>query len=339
VLAFSGGLDTTFCAAWLTAERGAEVTTVVVNTGGMSRAELDRVAVQSRAAGAVAHHEVDARAQVFDRFVATLIRGNVLRGGVYPVSVAAERTQQAIEVARVAKELSADAVAHGSTGAGNDQVRFDVACRVLLPGTPIVTPIRELGLQRVEAIAWLEKRGIPVPEGASRYFINRGLWGATLGGGWTHDPWAAPPDDAWDELGASTPRSAAGGEVTIGWEAGLPVTLDATAMAGPELAEALAARLEPFAVGRGIHLGETVLGIKGRIGFEAGAAVVRRVAPAAREITSPTCSDWVFLRGADAAKLGPGLSRVSHTADEWVELDEVRAAVGLYAGVAREYLS
>ncbi len=266
------------------------MTTVVVNTGGMSRAELDRVAGRSRAVGAVAHREVDARVQVFDRFVATLIRGHVLRAGVYPVSVAAERTQQAIEVARVAKGLSADAVAHGSTGAGNDQVRFDVAFRVLLAGTAIVTPIRELGFKRDEAIAWLEKRGIPVPEGASRHSINRGLWGATLGGGWTHDPWAAPPDDAWEELGASAPRSAVGGEVTIGWETGLPVTLDGTAMAGPELVEAFAARLAPFAVGRGIHLGETVLGIKGRIGFEAGAAVV--LVHAHRELEKLVLTRW-----------------------------------------------
>ena len=228
VLAFSGGLDTTFCAAWLAAERGAEVTTVVVDTGGMRRAELDLVAARSRTAGAKAHREVNARAQVFDRFVATLIRGNVLRGGVYPVSVAAERTQQAIEVAKVARELGADAVAHGSTGAGNDQVRFDVAFRVLLPGTAIVTPIRELGLKREDAIAWLEKREIPVPAGASRYSVNRGLWGTTLGGGWTHDPWAAPPADAWQELAAGGAGGGAGArDLTIGWkdaETGQPIS-------------------------------------------------------------------------------------------------------------------
>jgi len=289
VLAFSGGLDTTFCAAWLTAERGAEVTTVVVDTGGMSREELDRVAARSAAAGAVAHREVDARAAVFDRFVATLIRGNVLRGGVYPVSVAAERTQQAIEVARVAREVGADAVAHGSTGAGNDQVRFDVAFRVLLPGVPIVTPIRELALAREQAIAWLEKRGIEIPAGASRYSVNRGLWGTTLGGGWTHDPWAAPPADAWGEAaGGAGPAPA--GELVIAWEAGLPTALDGRPLPGPALVEALAARLAPFGIGRGIHLGETVLGIKGRIGFEAGAAVV--LVHAHRELEKLVLTRW-----------------------------------------------
>ena len=287
VLAFSGGLDTTFCAAWLTTERGADVTTVIVNTGGMSRADLDRVAAQSRAAGAAAHREVDARAAVYDRFVATLIRGNVLRGGVYPVSVAAERTQQAIEVAKVARELGADSVAHGSTGAGNDQIRFDVAFRVLLPGVAIVTPIRELGLKREAAMAWLEARGIPVPAGASRYSVNRGLWGTTLGGGWTHDPWAAPPPDAWGEGLAGAEQ---GGEVTIAWRTGLPAALDGVEMPGPDLVEALAERLAPFAIGRGIHIGETVLGIKGRIGFEAGAAIV--LVHAHRELEKLVLTRW-----------------------------------------------
>ena len=289
VLAFSGGLDTTFCTAWLAAERGAEVTTVTVNTGGMSREELDRIAAQSKAAGAAAHREVDARHAVFDRFVATLIRGNVLRGGVYPVSVAAERTQQAIEVATVARALGADAVAHGSTGAGNDQVRFDVAFRVLLPGVTIIAPIRELGLQRPDAMAWLEKRGIPLPVGASRYSVNQGLWGTTLGGGWTHDPWAAPPADAWSEAGAGAGETAPC-DITVSWHAGLPTALDGADIAGPVLVEKLAARLRPFAIGRGIHIGETVLGIKGRIGFEAGAAVV--LVHAHRELEKLVLTRW-----------------------------------------------
>ena len=289
VLAFSGGLDTSFCAAWLAAEKGAEVVTVTVNTGGMDRDELDRIAAQSRAVGAAAHHEVDARQSVFDHFVATLIRGNVLRGGVYPVSVAAERTQQAIEVARIARELAADAVAHGSTGAGNDQVRFDVAFHVLLPGVPIITPVRELGLSRDDAVAWLRERGLPVPAGASRYSVNRGLWGTTLGGGWTHDPWAAPPADAWGD-GGRQDTAAAPSDLVLAWREGLPIALDGAELSGPDIVDALSARLEPFAIGRGIHLGETVLGIKGRIGFEAGAAVV--LVHAHRELEKLTMTRW-----------------------------------------------
>ncbi|HHQ49599.1 MAG TPA: argininosuccinate synthase, partial [Acidobacteria bacterium] len=212
-LAFSGGLDTSFCVPYLKENLGAEVVTVTVNTGGATRAGLDAIAAQSAAVGADGHVEVDARQAVYDGFVATLIRGNVLRGGVYPLSVAAERTQQAIEVARVAREIGADAVAHGSTGAGNDQVRFDIAFRVLLD-LPILTPVRELGLTRERSIAFLREHGLPVPEDAQRYSVNRGLWGTTLGGGWTHDPWAAPPEDAW---GAPAPSGAAERDVVISW--------------------------------------------------------------------------------------------------------------------------
>lgn len=290
VLAFSGGLDTTFCATYLAAERGAEVITVTVNTGGMSRDELDHVARQARAAGAADHREVDARTAVYDRFVSTLIRGNVLRGNVYPVSVAAERTQQAVEVARVAREVGADAVAHGSTGAGNDQVRFDVAFAVLLPGVAIVTPIRELGLKREQAIAYLTERGLPVPAHAGRYSVNRGLWGTTLGGGWTHDPWQGPPEDAWAEAGVAEQPAAQASDLVVDWHGGLPVGLDGAPVAGWKLVEALDERLRPYGIGRGIHLGETVLGIKGRIGFEAGAALV--LVGAHRELEKLVLTRW-----------------------------------------------
>ncbi|MEW6335883.1 MAG: argininosuccinate synthase [Acidobacteriota bacterium] len=287
-LAFSGGLDTSFCVAYLARERGAEVVTVTVDTGGMDRAQLDRVAEQSRATGAAAHREVNARQAVWDRFVATLIRGNVLRGGVYPVSVAAERTQQAVEVAAVAREIGAEAVAHGSTGAGNDQVRFDVAFAVLLPGVPVLAPVRSLGTAREQAVAYLEKQGLPVPAGAGRYSVNRGLWGTTLGGGWTHDPWAGPPADAWPE-GAPEPTLPSA-DVTIAWREGLPVAIDGEVLPGPELVEALDAKLRPFGIGRGVHLGETVLGIKGRVGFEAGAAVV--LVHAHRELEKLVLTRW-----------------------------------------------
>lgn len=287
VLAFSGGLDTSFCVAYLAAERGAEVVTVTVNTGGASRADLDAIATQAHAVGAVEHREVDARAAVYDRFVATLIRGNVLRGGVYPLSVAAERAQQAIEVARAASELGAEAVAHGSTGAGNDQVRFDVAFHVLLPGVPILTPVRELGLSREQAVAYLAQRGLPVPAGAQRYSVNRGLWGTTLGGGWTHDPWQAPPEDAWPESGAGAPPAS---EIVISWREGLPVALDEGSIEGFELVEALGEHLAPYRIGRGVHLGETILGIKGRIGFEAGAALV--LIAAHRELEKLVLTRW-----------------------------------------------
>ncbi len=288
VLAFSGGLDTSFCVPYLAEKHRAEIVTVTVDTGGFDAGERAAIRARARALGAVEHREIDARQAVWDRFVATLIRGNVLRGEVYPLSVAAERTQQAIEVAKVAREVDADAVAHGSTGAGNDQVRFDVAFHVLLPDLPILTPVRELGWSRRQTADWLVEHGFDVPSGASRYSVNAGLWGTTLGGDWTHDPWAAPPDDAWDALG---PAAAADGrDVVIGWERGLPVSLDGERLSGPALVAALSRMTGPLGVGRGIHVGETVLGIKGRIGFEAGAALV--LIAAHRELEKLVLTRW-----------------------------------------------
>jgi argininosuccinate synthase len=288
VLAYSGGLDTTYCVAWLTRELDAEVMTVTVDTGGMDEAEQERIAARAVAAGAVEHRRIDARQKVWDNFIATLVRGNVLRGAVYPVSVAAERTQQAVEVARVARESGADAIAHGATGAGNDQVRFDIAWHVLLPEMPIVAPVREHGVERDHSISYLERCGLEVPPGSGRYSVNQGLWGVTLGGGWTHDTWLAPPEDAWPGDGDSAAADAC--DLIISWEAGLPVKLEREALAGPELVEALDARLAPYGIGRGIHLGETVLGIKGRIGFVAGAAQV--LVAAHRELEKLVLTRW-----------------------------------------------
>ena len=268
-LAFSGGLDTSYCVPVLT-EAGFAVHTVYVNTGGSSAAERDAIRRQAEAVGAAAHHEVDARTEVFDRFVRFLIQGNVLRGDVYPLSVAAERTQQAISVIQVAREIGAAAAAHGSTGAGNDQIRFDIALRVLAPELGIITPIRERGVKREESIAFLQARGLPVPARASAYSINRGLWGTTWGGGWTHDTWAGPPA----ELIEPPADAPAPSEIVLGWERGVPLSLDGTPLGGADLVDQLGALAESYGIGRGIHVGETALGIKGRIGFEAGAALI-----------------------------------------------------------------
>lgn len=286
ILAFSGGLDTSFCVPFLRETQGAEVVTVIVNTGGASREALDEIGRRAKTLGAVDHIEVDARASVFDEHVAWLIRGNVLRGEVYPLSVGAERARQAIEVARVAKNLGADAVAHGSTGAGNDQVRFDVVLRVLLPGVPILTPIRDHALTRKAITAWLVERGFAIPDGSARYSVNRGLWGTTYGGTWTHDPWLAPPVDAWGEPSPAPPAS----DLVISWSEGLPVALDGDAMSGYEFVEALGETTRAYGIGRGIHLGETVLGIKGRIAFEAGSPLV--LIAAHRELEKLVLTRW-----------------------------------------------
>lgn len=284
-LAFSGGLDTSYCVPRLN-EQGHAVHTVYVNTGGASVAERAGIRAQAMAVGAVQHHEVDARALVFDRFVRYLIQGNVLRGEVYPLSVSAERTQQAISVIEVARAIGARAVAHGSTGAGNDQVRFDIALRVLAPELDIITPIRDESLTRDQAIAYLEARKLPVPAKASAYSINAGLWGTTWGGGWTHDTWAGPPAELVDP-----PANAPGAsDIVIGWQEGVPVSLDGAPLAGADLIAALATKTASYGIGRNIHVGETALGIKGRIGFEAGAALL--LIAAHRELEKLVLTKW-----------------------------------------------
>jgi len=284
-LAFSGGLDTSYCVPRLT-ELGHQVHTVFVDTGGSTREERAAIRRQALAVGAVAHHEVNARNEVFDRFVRFLIQGNVLRGEVYPLSVAAERTQQAMSVIAAAREIGAHAVAHGSTGAGNDQVRFDIAFRVLAPDLAIITPIRDEGLKREQAIAYLQARALPVPEKAGAYSVNRGGWGTTWGGGWTHDTWAGPPAELLNPpADAPAPR-----EIIIGWSEGLPASLDGDELSGPELIEVLGDLSHRYGLGRNIHVGETALGIKGRIGFEAGAALL--LIAAHRELEKLVLTRW-----------------------------------------------
>jgi argininosuccinate synthase len=285
VLAFSGGLDTSFCVPRL-AEAGWAVHTCYVDTGGSTPAEADAIRAQAAAVGAVRHHHVEARPQVFERFVRFLIQANILRGGVYPLSVAAERTQQAISLIEVARTVGAGAVAHGSTGAGNDQVRFDVALRVLAPDLEVVTPIRDERVRREEAIAYLESRGMPVPPKSGSYSINRGLWGTTWGGGWTHDSWAGPPD----ELAEPPGDAPAPAEIVLGWEEGVPVSLDGARLEGHDLVRRLGDLAEAYGIGRGIHVGETALGIKGRIGFEAGAALL--LIAAHRELEKLVLTRW-----------------------------------------------
>ncbi|HEX7336957.1 MAG TPA: argininosuccinate synthase domain-containing protein [Gemmatimonadales bacterium] len=284
-LAFSGGLDTSYCVPRL-AEAGWAVHTVYVDTGGSSAADRAAIRRQAELVGAVEHHEVDARQAVYDRFVRFLIQGNVLRGEVYPLSVAAERTQQALSVVEVARGIQARAVAHGSTGAGNDQVRFDVALRVLAPDLEIVTPIRDEGIKREQAIAYLGARGLPVPAKAGAYSINRGLWGTTWGGGWTHDTWAGPPEELI-EPPKDAPKPV---EIVLRWERGLALSLDGARLNGPDLIGKLGDLAAAYGIGRNIHVGETALGIKGRIGFEAGAALI--LIGAHRELEKLVLTKW-----------------------------------------------
>ncbi len=274
VLAFSGGLDTTFCALWLREQTGAEIVTCTVDTGGFSVADLERIAARARELKVREHRVVDAKAAVFDRFVAYLIKGNCLRGGTYPVCVGAERTAQAEAVVAVAQAVGAEGVAHGSTGAGNDQIRFDVAIRALAPGLEIHAPIRALNWSRARESEWLAERGVHVDPRTVAYSVNEGLFGTTIGGRETHDPWQVPPEAAYTMTVAPEAAVAAPEEVVIAFERGVPVALDGAACDGVALVRALNARCRPHGVGRGLHLGDTILGVKGRLAFEAPAPLV-----------------------------------------------------------------
>jgi argininosuccinate synthase len=268
VLAFSGGLDTSFCVLYLK-EQGLDVATVTVNTGGFSPTELARIEAASPKLGALSHTTVDARAGLFDGYLRYLIYGNVLRGQMYPLSVSAERVCQARAVAELAKDLGATAIAHGSTGAGNDQVRFDVAFRALAPELELLTPIRDLGLSRAEELAYCAERGVLFPEKTKDYSINEGMWGTSIGGRETLDAWTTLPEAAFPGgvIGSLAPKS-----LVISFDRGVPVALDGIAMDPVTVIAQLNALGRPYGIGRGVHLGDTILGIKGRVGFEAPAA-------------------------------------------------------------------
>ena len=273
VLAFSGGLDTSFCVPWLR-EQGYDVVTVTVDTGGFNAGDLAQIESRSHELGAVAHHTVDGRQNLWDLVVTYIIKGNILRGGVYPLCAGPERVVQAMHVVRVARSYGAAVVAHGSTGAGNDQVRFDLAVRVLMPEAQIITPIRELGAQRAFEVQYLTARGFSVPEKTGRYSINKGLLGTTIGGGETLDSWGYPPDEAFIDTVPPAQAPDQPAVITLSFEQGLPTALDGTAMPPLELMAALAEVGGRHGVGRGIHLGNTSLGLKGRIAFEAPAALI-----------------------------------------------------------------
>lgn len=298
-LAFSGGLDTSYCVLHLRERHpSAEVIAVTVDTGGFVAGELERIGEKARALGAARHIAVDAREAVYRDFVRFIVMGNVLRGGVYPLCVAAERVEQAIAVARVARDLGCDAVAHGSTGAGNDQVRFDAALRTLLPGVEVLTPIRDEHVARATSTERLRAAGFPVEEKTRDFSINVSLWGTTIGGREIHDPWNAPPEEIYC-LTKSPERADPPVEVVLAFERGEAVALDGERLSGP----ALIARLNDVAgargVGRGVHLGDTILGIKGRIAFEAPAPIV--LIRAHRELEKLVLTKWQQMRKDELA--------------------------------------
>lgn len=274
VLAFSGGLDTSFCIPWLTETYGRPVVTVTVDTGGLDAAAAEGLAARSRALGAADHVLVDGREIFFERVIRFLVMGNVRRGQLYPLCVGAERLIQAAEVARVAAELGSRTVAHGSTAAGNDQVRFEVALRTLAPGLEILAPVRDFPKARTEQVAYLEERGLPVPPFGAAYSINRGLWGVTIGGRETLGTVESIPESAWVLTQGAFDAPLPPARHTVAFEQGVPVAFDGERLPPVALLERVEEVAARHGIGRGIHLGETILGIKGRVAFEAPAAEV-----------------------------------------------------------------
>ena len=272
LLAFSGGLDTSFCVPWLTENYHRPVVTVTVNTGGIDAEAAGTLAERARALGAVEHHLVDARTTYFEQVIRFLIMGNVRRGNLYPLCVGAERLVQAQTVAQWARRIGTDVVAHGSTAAGNDQVRFEVALRTLAPELEILAPVRDRAFKRPEQLEYLQGRKLPVPPFGAAYSVNRGLWGTTIGGKETLTSTTSIPDEAWvlTRDAFSQPRAAE--RHTIGFAAGVPTALDGQALDPVALIEQLESLGARFGLGRGIHLGDTIIGFKGRVAFEAPAA-------------------------------------------------------------------
>lgn len=274
VLAFSGGLDTSFCVPWLQDTYQRPVVTVCINTGGVDTDAAHELEERAMALGAKEHVLVEARQVFFDRVIRFLIAGNVRRGHFYPLCVGAERGIQATLLAEIATERGSDTVAHGCTAAGNDQVRFEVALRTINPDLTILAPVRDQSFVRSEQIKYLQDHALPIPSKASDYSINRGLWGVSIGGRETLDSKDSIPEHAWELSAGAIENPRATETHTLGFLQGIPVSLDGEQMAPVPLIEALERKAAVFGIGRGIHVGDTVLGTKGRVAFEAPAAEV-----------------------------------------------------------------
>jgi argininosuccinate synthase len=274
LLAFSGGLDTSFLVPWLKENHGRPVITVTVDTGGIDAAAARTLEERARALGAVEHRLIDARERYFDQVLRYLVMGNVRRGQLYPLCVGAERVMQAQTIAQVAQQIGTHIVAHGCTAAGNDQVRFEVALRTIAPGLEILAPVRDRAFKRPEQLKYLEERKLPVPPYGAAYSVNRGLWGVTIGGKETLTSAETIPDHAWVLSRDAFTQPRAVERHTIGFERGIPSRLDGKSLKPVALIEALEALAAPFGIGRGIHLGDTIIGTKGRVAFEAPAADV-----------------------------------------------------------------
>ncbi|MEO6188664.1 MAG: argininosuccinate synthase domain-containing protein [Ginsengibacter sp.] len=271
VIGFSGGLDTSYCVKYFTDELKYEVHSIIVNTGGFTNEELENIEKHAKALGVKSHTSVDAVKGYYDSIVRFLIYGNVLKNNTYPLSVSAERLSQALHIAEHVKKLGADAVAHGSTGAGNDQVRFDMIFHIMISGVEIITPIRDMKLSRDEEVEYLKSKNVQMNFDKSAYSINKGLWGTSIGGKETLSSKGMIPEEAWPtQLTNNDPQ-----EVKLRFEKGNLVGINGKIFDHPvEAIQHLQSLAGPYAIGRDVHVGDTIIGIKGRVGFEAAAPVI-----------------------------------------------------------------
>lgn len=271
LLAFSGGLDTTYCALWLREARGMEVHALTVQTGGFSPEELARIEAHAKNLGVASFAVADVTRHYYDSCIRYLIYGNVLKNGTYPLSVSAERIVQAIAVAEHARRIGATAIAHGSTGAGNDQVRFDMVFQSMVPEAEIITPIRDQQLSREAEIEFLKQHGVSMNFEKAAYSINKGLWGTSVGGRETLGSRLPLPEEAWPTpLGKTAPEA-----LSLRFEKGELTEVDGLPFAHPaEAIQYIHEKAQPFGIGRDIHVGDTIIGIKGRVGFEAAAPLI-----------------------------------------------------------------
>ncbi|MBQ3555995.1 MAG: argininosuccinate synthase [Bacteroidales bacterium] len=271
VLAFSGGLDTSFCAKYLTEECGYELYTAIANTGGFNAEELARIEEKAYKLGAVQHASLDITQEYYEKSIKYMIFGNVLRNGTYPISVSSERIFQAIAIINYAKEIGASYVAHGSTGAGNDQVRFDLTFQILAPEIKILTPTRDMTLTREYEIDYLRKHGIEDDFKKMEYSINKGLWGTSIGGKETLKSELTLPEEAYPS------QMVAEGEeqLVLDFVNGEISAVNGKAYTNKvEAIQAVEAIASRYAIGRDMHIGDTIIGIKGRVGFEAAAPII-----------------------------------------------------------------
>ncbi len=286
VLAYSGGLDTSYCAKYLSKDKGFEVHAVSVNTGGFSIEEIASIQEKALQLGASTYTSIDAVQTFYDKVVKYLIFGNVLKNNTYPLSVSAERIVQAIEIVNHAKKVGASYIAHGSTGAGNDQVRFDMIFQIIAPEIEIITPIRDNKLSREAEIAYLKENGVDYSWEKAKYSINRGLWGTSVGGEETLTSHSALPDTAYpSQLQETEPT-----DVKLTFKKGELIAINGKENTPVNNIIALDALASKYAIGRDIHVGDTIIGIKGRVGFEAPASLI--IIKAHHLLEKHTLSKW-----------------------------------------------